>query len=142
MEKTISNIGKERACGFRIYRDILAVEDGFLEHEVYDKPVDVVRSEDSLFASIFTVNPVTKLPDGDLAMYMSDKTSPEVRMFIEQNLMRDLGESSPVDSKDLSDDDIVKYARKHNESDGDYRKRIYDTLVSDLKSDSKKSDGV
>ena len=141
MDKTISNIGRERACGFRDLRGIMAVEDKFDDTVVNEKSVDIVSSEDSLFSSIFTINPITKLPDGDLAMYMNQNTSPEVRLFIEQTLMKDMGESGTVDTSQLSDDDIVRYSRHHGESDADYRQRIYDTLVNEMKSASVKHDG-
>ena len=141
MEKeiTISNIGKLRASGFREFRALMAVESGFECGLVDEQKPNIVRSDDSLFAAIFTVNPLTKLPDGDLAIFMSEKTSPEVRMFIEQNLLRDVGEGESVQAADMSDDEIVRYSRKHGESVGDYRQRIYDTLLSDMRADIERS---
>lgn len=141
MRKELSNIGDVRASGYREYRDIIAVADGFDESVFNPVRSDVVRGDAGLFASIFTVDPVTNLPSGDLGMYMSDKTSPEVRLFIEQQLMRDAGDDgSSVQSADLSDDDIVAYSRKHGESVDAYRHRVYDMLVSDIKSQSSGDD--
>ena len=44
----------------------------------------------ALLNLIYGVDENTGLPCGDLSMYLSPKTNPEVRNFIEMNLMRNI----------------------------------------------------
>lgn len=93
--------------------------------QIEDKP-EVVHQQGDLFDVVFSVNPRTKLPDGDLAMYMGDNVSPEVRDFIKQNLMKSF-DSNETGGKynGLDDDDIQLYTRGHDESIDMYRSRLY-----------------
>ena len=40
--------------------------------------VDTIPQSEQLFNEIFTINPKTLLPDGDIAIFMSENTSPEI----------------------------------------------------------------
>lgn len=99
-------------------------------HQIEDKP-EVVHQQGDLFDVIFSVNPRTKLPDGDLAMFMGDNVSSEVRDFISKNLMK------PFDSTDsggkytgLNDDDVQLYTRGHDETIDMYRSRLYNAVCA------------
>lgn len=113
--------------GYHLYSTIYEDEVPFLD--IPDS--GVVENQDpnkSLFDIVFSVDPRTNLPQGDLAIYMSDKVSPEVKRFIELNL------HSPVsidadgrgDYRALSDDDIAMFTRGADESISSYRSRLFD----------------
>lgn len=101
---------------------------------------DVVRSEtENLFDQIFSVDPRTLLPNGDIAIWMSQNTSPEIRNFISQNLMSPV----PLDSDGakydgLTDDDVVMYTRNQGESIADYRSRLFSQLKSNVAAERKR----
>lgn len=101
---------------------------------------DVVRSEtEILFDQIFSVDPRTLLPNGDIAIWMSQNTSPEIRNFISQNLMS----SVPLDSDGakydgLTDDDVAMYTRNQGESIADYRSRLFNQLKSNVEAERKR----
>lgn len=70
---------------------------------------------------------------GDLSMYMSEKTNPEVRQFIEQQLMNPSSDGKGLNLSDdvanklrgtISDDDIAQFSRNHGESAEQYAVRI------------------
>ena len=70
---------------------------------------------------------------GDLSMYMSEKTNPEVRQFIEQQLMSSSSDGKGLNVSDevlnkvrsvISDEDIAKFSRNHGESQEQYALRI------------------
>ena len=84
-----------------------------------------------LFDVVFGVDPRTKLPSGDLAMFMGDNVSPEVRDFISKNLMKPFDSNESGGKYDgLNDDDISLYTRGHDESLESYRSRMYDIVKS------------
>lgn len=51
--------------------------------------VEDTNTEKSLLDAIYAIDPVTKFPTGDIAMFLSDKTSPEVKQYIVSVLMGD-----------------------------------------------------
>ena len=70
---------------------------------------------------------------GDLSMYMSEKTRPEVRQFIEQQLMSQSSDGKGLNVSDeilnkvrsvINDDDVAKFSRNHGESAEQYALRI------------------
>lgn len=69
---------------------------------------------------------------GDIAVMLSDKTSPEIREFIRQNILRPVSTSvSGVDYSGLSDDDIALYTRDAGESRNEYLSRLRDMFERD-----------
>lgn len=79
-----------------------------------------------IFDRIFSVDPRTKLPSGDIALFMTQNTSPEVRDFIQQNLMRPVNADTDAGKYDGLDDDIIAlYTRGADEDIYDYRDRMY-----------------
>lgn len=113
------------AYGYPEYRSCEKVLVDVYEEKEEEKPDQLPKSE-QLFDLIFSVNPRTKLPDGDIAMFMNDNTSPEVREFIRQNLMSDNGlETDGAKYNGLDDDTIALYTRNQGESLSQYRDRMY-----------------
>lgn len=100
------------------------------------EPVKEVVSSpsDEVFRQIFAINPRTKLPQDDLAVFMSENTSPEIRDFIARNLMSDNGAQTDGAKYDgLNDDVIAEYTRGKDESVQDYKSRMYGVVLSDYK---------
>lgn len=122
----ISLLGR-RAFGFNMYRD-LNPEIAECE-EVADVPV-VVDPNKSLFDIVFSVDPRTNLPVGDLAQYMNDNTDPSIRRFIEMQLHSPLQSTGDAhgDLSALSDDDIVEFMRQPDESITSYRDRMFEVI--------------
>lgn len=95
----------------------------------------------ALLDLIYGVDENTGLPCGDLSMYLSPKTNPEVRNFIEMNLMRDNSDGKSQVSipnevlnqmrATITDDDIARFSRGGDESREDYALRVRNYLDSE-----------
>lgn len=105
-----------------------AIMDGVVPCVTSDKERDKIippRSEDSLLSLVYAVDPITKLPTGDLGYLVSDKANPEVKNWILQNIMIDVSSAAaPAPPKGLSDDDIASLARDPHESSQAYMERV------------------
>ena len=51
---------------------------------------DVKEADETLLDYIFGLDPNTKLPSGDLSVYLGDKANPEIKAFIQSQLLKDL----------------------------------------------------
>jgi hypothetical protein len=125
-----NNLLGKRVYGFREYAALRNVDEIPMSPLVR-KPENS-ESNSQILDLIYSVNPRTKLPDGDIAMFMSENTSPEVAQFIKSNLMSPHDTGGDNGSYDgLDDDSIARYTRGANESVQDYKKRMYDVVVAD-----------
>lgn len=133
MANLISPIGN-RAFGYNLYRSLVDVD--YPTPPVVENPIPEDNSpESSLLSMIFEVNPVTLLPSGDIAMFLSDKVHPDVKRFIETQLFTPssiTGDSSG-DFSALSDDDILEFTRGRDESSTAYAHRVRDLLYESLR---------
>lgn len=123
--RTKTNLSPNLAFGHTFYRQVADLEyEPTIDPE--RKP-DVKSNVDAILDSIFAVDPLTMLPSGDIAQFMSNKVSPEIREFIRQNLMSPVPDDG-VSAKfgTLSDDDIVMFSRQQGETLDDYRSRLVD----------------
>lgn len=107
------------------YRDFQGIKD----HEMIPMPISEIKHQgkesDSLLSAIYTLDPVTKLPTGDISCYVSANTSPEVKKFILDNLMRDVSANAIDKIPDgLSDDDAFALTRQRGESREKYMDRL------------------
>lgn len=138
MSKKFFDIVDRRAKGFRDFEGLFGSSFDEPEEIELEKVVFSSKGEE-LFDNIFSVDPVTGLPAGDLALFMNKNTSPEVRQYITDNLMRDVSSASAPavsakDFKDLDDDMIESLSRKSNESLSSYRDRMIDFVRSQQES--------
>ena len=114
-----------RVYGYNTYRGAEAhnYPDNY---DVETSPISETKSSvDLLLDSIFSTNPKTKLPDCDIQVFLGKAASPEVRRYIQDNLLADNGgvsDSSKYGS--LPDDVIADYARSSDETAYQYRDRI------------------
>lgn len=127
-----------RCYGFNLFRQL--EEKDYTVISVPEVVVEDASAENSLFDMMFSVNPLTKLPQGDVSLYLSDKTSPDVKRFIEMQLLspNNISADAAAEYSSLSDDDIAEFTRGSFESISSYRTRVFDILRNDVLSDSKR----
>ena len=113
------------------YNPVLVdVKPEFIDGETAD-----VHSEiEEIFKYIFGTDPNTGLPVGDLAIYLGNKANPEIRNFIEQNLLQPVQEAKSglslsqdainAFNKRITDDDIAQFSRNANETREEYADRM------------------
>lgn len=96
--------------------------------EDVEQPINLVNTEHKeLLNMIYGLDPVSNLPTGDLSYYQSDKVPMEVRQFIRDNLMTNVsGNATNIDTRGLSDDEIMGLSIQHGESREHYLERISD----------------
>lgn len=95
--------------------------------ELRNKSLELLDSlkveQDKLLSIIFAVDEFTRLPKGDLALYLGDNCNPSVREYIEKNLLQSV-QSENLQTSELEDDTILKLTRGVDESRRDYVARI------------------
>ena len=118
-----------------------------LKSRVIDE--DVHDPNQALLDMIFAVDESTGLPQGDLSVFLGDKANPEIRNFIQSQLLQECsdvnglsGLSTDVTNKfrELSDDDVAFFSRNHDESREEYadRLRLYFAQEREKRSRAKK----
>lgn len=113
-----------------------------VEPIVETKKIDSkVGSDSSLLSAIYSLDPITNAPTGDIACYVSDKTSPDVKRFILENLMRDVSSDAMPAVSGLSDDEILTYQRGRDESRDAYALRLseYARMNAKIVEDAKRN---
>ena len=94
---------------------------------------DVVNIDSALLSYIFGNDPETGAPIGDLSVYLGDKASPEIKLYIEQNLLQPNMDNSslslPTDVINkmrsvITDDDIAYFTRNDKETREEYADRL------------------
>lgn len=105
-----------------------------LEHPKDDVPV-IPRprgDEFDLLDVIYGRDPRTGLPQGDLCFYLTKDTSPEVRQFIENNLLTENNTRNvlPLDADDIA----VELARRPDETSVEYAARISEYYRTSIQS--------
>lgn len=90
---------------------------------------------DRIVKEIFAVDPVSGLPKGDLAYYLSPDGNPQVKLWLERNLLQPRAKSVGSSVEGVTDDLLVEYARKQGESVSDYSLRLkgyYDSASAEI----------
>lgn len=119
------NAKQARYCAFLGIEPIR--EDIFSEHEVSSR-------SSSILDVIYSLDEVTNLPKGDYVMYLGQDVSPEVRQFIQQNLLFETPRQTAVPEEMA--DALFDYMRLPDEGIHEYVERITEfekKRVSDLK---------
>lgn len=83
-------------------------------------------SEDALSAvldEIFSVDPISGFPKGDIQYYLSADGNPTVKQWLETNLLQPRGISNNT-PEGVTDDDLFEFSRKSDESVDAYRERM------------------
>lgn len=114
---------KELACKFAflaaVAKNLQSVD--FVDEQVVPSPesqFDIILNE------IFSVDPVSGLPKGDVAYYLSDNGNPQVRDWIKNNLLQPRSVLTGADPQRVSDDLIAEFSRGADESNEAYAMRL------------------
>ena len=86
---------------------------------------------------IFSVDPISGFPKGDIQYYLSSEGNPQVKQWFENNLLKPRM-SSGSSLEDITDDMRVEFSRSANESISDYQARLM-KIYDDAKAEYEKS---
>lgn len=101
-----------------------------LEHEQVEKS----DSSYAILQSVYALDPVTKLPTGDIMCYLSSTTPPELKQYIMDNLMVDTSSAQLPSLPDGIDDDTAfALQRQPKESSDQYRLRVNNYMQDQVK---------
>ena len=108
-----------------------------------NKPVDPGYEFDEsqlkkVLDEIFSVDPVSGFPRGDIHYYMSTNGNPQVKQWIENNLLKPRMKNTGSSIKDVTDDMIVEMSRYQGETIDDYSSRLM-SIYDAAKAESDKS---
>lgn len=88
------------------------------EPEVMNDELQIVLNE------IFAVDPVTGVPKGDIAYYLSADGNPQVKEWIMNNLLQPRAVQSGSSIEGLTDDLIAEFGRQSGEDFESYAARL------------------
>lgn len=89
---------------------------------------------DSLVKVVYQVDPLFKLPTGDLTFFVSDKVNPDIKQFVLENLMLDTSSAANVPTPEgISPELAMSLARGATEDVDAYRERVNDFMLSNKK---------
>lgn len=90
---------------------------------------------DEILKDIFSVDPDSGLPRGDLAYYLSPDGNPTVKAWLENNLLKPRASRVGTSIDGVTDDMLAEYSRGKDESVSDYAERlrsIYDSATAEI----------
>lgn len=93
----------------------------------------------NVLEEVFSVDPRTGFPQGDLAYYLSPEGNPQIKAWLENNLLKPRGIN--VSNGNYDDDTLVEFSRMPDETVSDYSKRLrgyYDDAVKIIESSKRK----
>ena len=83
--------------------------------EEYIEPLDDSQQK-RVLDEIFSVDPESGLPKGDIQYWLSSDGNPQIKQWLENNLLRPRAKSSGTSIEGVTDDMIVEMSRKAGES--------------------------
>ena len=98
---------------------------------------DVKGVDNDLLHYIYGSDPNTGCPTGDLSIYLGEKANPEIKRYIEMNLLNENADTGVLSlsteqtnalRKVINDDDIAFFSRNHDETKDEYALRIRNYL--------------
>lgn len=102
---------------------------------VFQEPEENNDELHQILKEIFSVDPATGLPRGDIAYFLSKDGNPQVKAWLETNLLSPRSANGMQDPAKVSDDLIVEMSRKSDETTEGYATRlmsIYDEAQSNI----------
>lgn len=108
---------------------------------IYVTPVvdpEYVPVEDDfqrILREIYSVDELTGLPKGDLAYYLSPEGNPQVKAWLEANLLKPRAAKLGTSVEGVTDDMLAEFAKGRDESADAYRERltgIYNDSVAEI----------
>lgn len=106
----------------------------YQQSEVINPPADVADKNKQILDMIYSIDPVSGNPRGDLAIYLNENANPEVRAFVSSMMkegVQDKGLSMPQSmlntlKSTINDDDIAYFAPNDGEDANQYAERLND----------------
>ena len=83
-----------------------------------------VSNLDDIICEIFSVDPISGFPKGDIQYYLSKDGNPDVKRWIENNLLTPRVVSGQSTPEGVTDDMIVEMSRQRDESVEAYSLRL------------------
>lgn len=90
---------------------------------------------DNILKEIFSVDERTGLPNGDLAYYLSPDGNPQIKQWLENNLLKARAARVGSSVEGVTDDMLAEFAKQKDESSVDYAIRlrgIYDSATKEI----------
>ena len=90
---------------------------------------------DRILKEIFSVDPVSGLPKGDLAYYLSPDGNPQVKQWLETCLLKPRAISVGSSIAGVTDELLIEYSRNSGESISAYAERLkgyYDSAKAEI----------
>lgn len=88
-----------------------------------------------ILREVFSVDERSGLPKGDLAYYLSPDGNPQVKQWLENNLLKPRAVENGTSVEGVTDDMLAEMAKGKEESVFDYAQRlrgIFDTAAADI----------
>lgn len=90
---------------------------------------------DRILKEIYSVDENSGLPTGDLAYYLSPDGNPQVKAWLENNLLKPRAAARGTSIEGVTDDMIAEYSKGSNETAEDYTlrlRKIYDDTTAEI----------
>lgn len=124
MKRDISNMS--------MFQGLDAVEHNFVVDPEY-VPTD--SEFDRILKEIYSVDENTGLPKGDLVYYLSPDGNPQVKSWLENNLLKPRAAKVGTSLEGVTDDMLAEYAKGSDESASAYVERmrgIYESTSKEI----------
>lgn len=89
----------------------------------YIEPLDDSQLK-RVLDEIFAVDQDSGLPKGDIQYWLSSEGNPQIKQWLENNLLKPRAKSSGSSIEGVTDDLIVEFSRKSGESFDSYTSRL------------------
>lgn len=124
---------KELVYLFDCYRNLKNIESMPVVQPEVEKVEVPASATDALIKVIYALDPVSKLPTGDLGYYVSDKANPEIKEFILKNLYFDTSSAANVSVPDGIDSSLaLDLMRNKNETPEQYQERLNNFAIENV----------
>lgn len=117
-------MNKDLALDFALFVGLCADVDWDEPDPIYPENTLLTSDLKEVLDEIFSVDPVTGNPRGDIQYFLSKDGNPQVKAWLETNLLAPRRSQSGYDSKQFDDDIIAEFGRNDGESVKDYSARL------------------
>ena len=107
---------------FAVYQGIQQQVNNGSEPDPEYKPSE--SNLDDIIREIFSVDPISGFPKGDIQYYLSKDGNPDVKRWIENNLLTPRVVSGQSTPEGVTDDMIAEMSRQRDESVEEYSSRL------------------
>ena len=107
---------------FAVYQGIQQQDTNGSEPDPEYKPFE--SNLDDIIREIFSVDPISGFPKGDIQYYLSKDGNPDVKRWIENNLLTPRVASGKSTPEGVTDDMIAEMSRQRGESVEAYSSRL------------------